>query len=650
MTGIKDYSTTALTNTTVGGISIAEGMLPSNINNAFRAITADIREWYNDSQWVIYGDGDSTFTIAYGSGTTFTVASADVTTFYHVGRRVKAIAATPGTIYGTISATAFSTNTTVTVVWDSGSLSNEAVTIYVSVLSKTNDSIPELVITNAKVAAAAAIDATKIGGGAVSNTEFSYLDGVTSAIQTQLGTKLIASNNLSDISSASTSRTNLGLGTIATQAASSVALTGGTITGLGSPSVSSDAATKSYVDTAVAGIRTRAVCRAASTANVVIASALENGDTLDGVTLATGNRVLLKDQTSALENGIYTVVASGAASRDTEFDIISELAGQMVVIQEGTSNADKFFLCTTDSSATLGVSSITFTVVTPQNTGTITSIVAGTGLSGGTITSSGTIAIDTATTVDKTTTQTLTNKTLTTPIISSISNTGIVTLPTATDTLVARTTTDTLTNKTLTSPKIVDGGFIADANGNEALVFQTTGSAVNELEITNNATGSNPILAATGGDTNIGITLTSKGLGRVTFNGGGKIQQTAEKVTVSATAATGTVDYDVITQAVLYYTTDASANWIVNIRGDASNTLNSIMDTGESLTIAFLVTMTTAYYNSSITIDGSSNTPEWQGGTAPSAGNASSIETYSYTIIKTSDATFKVLASRTQFA
>jgi hypothetical protein len=418
MTGIKDYSTTALTNTTVGGISIAEGMLPSNINNAFRAITADIREWYNDSQWVIYGDGDSTFTIAYGSGTTFTVASADVTTFYHVGRRVKAIAATPGTIYGTISATAFSTNTTVTVVWDSGSLSNEAVTIYVSVLSKTNDSIPELVITNAKVAAAAAIDATKIGGGAVSNTEFSYLDGVTSAIQTQLGTKLIASNNLSDISSASTSRTNLGLGTIATQAASSVALTGGTITGLGSPSVSSDAATKSYVDTAVAGLRTRAVCRVASTANVVIASALENGDTLDGVTLATGNRVLLKDQTSALENGIYTVVASGAASRDTEFDIISELAGQMVIIQEGTSNADKFFLCTTDSSATLGVSSITFTVVTPQNAGTITSIVAGTGLSGGTITSSGTIAIDTATTVDKTTIQTLTNKTLTSPKIN----------------------------------------------------------------------------------------------------------------------------------------------------------------------------------------------------------------------------------------
>ena len=73
----------------------------------------------------------------------------------------------------------------------------------------------------------------------------------------------------------------------------------------------------------------------------------------------------------------------------------------------------------------------------------------------------------------------------------------------------------TVTNKTLTAPKIADGGFIADANGNELVVFQTTGSAVNELEITNNASGSNPIIAATGGDTNIGITLTPKGTGEI---------------------------------------------------------------------------------------------------------------------------------------
>jgi hypothetical protein len=518
MAGIKDYSTTAANNTTIGSINTAEGMLPSNINNCFRGLGAEIREWYNDSQWVIYGDGDNGFTITYASATSFTVSAVDVTSFYHVGRRVKAIATTPGTIYGTISATTFSTNTTVTVTWDSGSLANEAVTIYLAILSKTGDSIPELVITNAKVATSAAIDATKIGGGAVSNTEFSYLDGVTSAIQTQLnakqatitgaattvvtsdltasraaisnssgkiavstvtdtelgyvsgvtgaiqtqlGTKLTASNNLSDVSSTSTARTNLGLaigtnvqaydadlaaiagltsaadkgiqftgsgtaavfdlttagkallddadattqrttlglGTIATQNANNVALTGGTITGLGDPSSSSEAATKNYVDNLVTGLRTRVIARAASTANVAIATALENGDVLDGVTLATGNRVLLKDQTTTSQNGLYTVVASGAASRDTEFDIISEIAGQLILVSEGTTHADDLFLCTTDTSATLGSSAISYTQVFPSSGGTVTSVaVADSGSSeftvtGSPITSSGTISL-----------------------------------------------------------------------------------------------------------------------------------------------------------------------------------------------------------------------------------------------------------------
>jgi len=420
MAGIKDFSTTAANNTTVGSVSVAEGMLPSTINNAFRGLAAEIREWYNDSQWVIYGDGDGSFTITYASATSFTVSGVDVTSFYHVGRRVKAIATTPGTIFGTINASTFSTNTTVTVTWDSGSLANEAVTIYVGALSKTNDSIPELVITNAKISASAAIDLTKIGSGAVSSTEFGYLDGVTSAIQTQLDAKLVKANNLSDLTSTSTARTNLGLGTIATQAASAVAITGGSISGLSSPTTGSEPTTKTYVDNLVTGLSTRIICRAASTADVTIASALENGDTLDGVTLVTGDRVLLKNQTTASQNGIYIVVASGSASRDTQFDTITELAGQLVIIQEGTVNADTFHLCTTDTSATLGSSSISFTQVTPSNSGTVTSVVAGTGLTGGTITSSGTLAIDTGVVTTLTDTQTLTNKTLTLPTIDNI--------------------------------------------------------------------------------------------------------------------------------------------------------------------------------------------------------------------------------------
>ena len=192
--------------------------------------------------------------------------------------------------------------------------------------------------------------------------------------------------------------------------------------------------------------------------------------------------------------------------------------------------------------------------------------------------------------------------------------------------------------------------FIGDENTNEQIKFATTASAVNELSVTNAATGNGPSLSATGTDSNVDLNITPKGIGRVVL-GAGKIQQLAEKITNSATAATGTVNFDVITQAVLNYTTDASGNWTLNIRGDGSNTLNSIMDTGESITIAHIVSQGgTAYYNSAVQIDGSGVTPEWQGGAAPTAGNPSSLDTYTYTIIKTADATFTVLASQTQFA
>ena len=124
-----------------------------------------------------------------------------------------------------------------------------------------------------------------------------------------------------------------------------------------------------------------------------------------------------------------------------------------------------------------------------------------------------------------------------------------------------------------------------------------------------------------------------------------------EYSTISATAATGTIDYDVTTQSVLYYTTDASANWTVNVRGNGTTSLDTLMTTGDSLTVVFLVTQgATAYYNNALTIDGSSVTPKYQGGTAPTSGNASSIDAYSYTIVKTGSAAFTVLAAQTQFA
>ena len=192
---------------------------------------------------------------------------------------------------------------------------------------------------------------------------------------------------------------------------------------------------------------------------------------------------------------------------------------------------------------------------------------------------------------------------------------------------------------------------ILDENSKEQIKFATTSSAVNEFTITNAATGNAPALSVTGDDANVDLNLTPKGYGRVTFNGMGKILSTAEKITISATAATGTINYDVITQSVLYYTSASAANFTVNLRGDGSNSMNNIMETGESVTVAFLVTNTgPPYYNNVVQVDGSGVTPEWQGGAAPSAGNANSVDSYSYTIVKTGDAAFTVFASQVQFA
>ena len=124
----------------------------------------------------------------------------------------------------------------------------------------------------------------------------------------------------------------------------------------------------------------------------------------------------------------------------------------------------------------------------------------------------------------------------------------------------------------------------------------------------------------------------------------------AETTTISATAATGTINYDVTTQSVIYYTSNASANWTVNFRASSGTSLNTAMSTGQSVTVVFLVTQgATAYYNNAITIDGTSVTPKYQGGTAPTSGNASGIDAYSYTIVKTGSAAFTVLAAQTQF-
>ena len=167
--------------------------------------------------------------------------------------------------------------------------------------------------------------------------------------------------------------------------------------------------------------------------------------------------------------------------------------------------------------------------------------------------------------------------------------------------------------------------------------------------------GTGAFVAATAGTDYVAPGTATTFTATQTFTGstsvlGAVFQDAAEVTTISATAATGTINYDVTTQSVLYYTTDASANWTVNVRGNGTTSLNTLMSTGQAVTVVFLVTQgATAYYNNAFTIDGTSVTPKYQGGTAPTSGNASGVDAYSYTIVKTGSAAFTVFAAQTQF-
>ena len=174
------------------------------------------------------------------------------------------------------------------------------------------------------------------------------------------------------------------------------------------------------------------------------------------------------------------------------------------------------------------------------------------------------------------------------------------------------------------------------------------------LSVGQGGTGASTLAGANIPVTNVANTFT----GLQTFAGTAsnadlKTSNIVETATIAATAATGTINYDITTQSVLYYTSNASANWTVNFRGSSGTSLNTLMATGESISVTFLVTQgSTAYFNSAIQIDGTTSgvTVDWQGGTAPASGNASSVDSYTYVIIKTASATYLVLATQTRFA
>ena len=305
---VKDWSTTAGSNTAPGDVNFAESQLPSTVNNSMRQVLADLRTDFEDGGWFNYGH-----TTVYGSATTFTVASTNVTAIYTVGRRIRAVGSSTGTIYGVISASAFSTNTTVTIVWDSGSLSSETLAISVSKLDINGHVDAAKILSGTLPNARLDAQLQDVAGLAVTNSGFIVGDGSNFVLESgsvartslglTIGTNVQAYDAdlaaLAGLTSASdklpyftgsgsasvTTFTSAGRAILddANAAAQlvtigAVPLAGGTMTGAltlsGDPSNANHAANKTYVDNALLGMGKRGVVRAATTANITIACLL----------------------------------------------------------------------------------------------------------------------------------------------------------------------------------------------------------------------------------------------------------------------------------------------------------------------------------------------------------------------------------------
>jgi len=185
--------------------------------------------------------------------------------------------------------------------------------------------------------------------------------------------------------------------------------------------------------------------------------------------------------------------------------------------------------------------------------------------------------------------------------------------------------------------------------GNASIGLGNTTTTVGNLTLTN-VTLSSGTSNMTLGNTAVTIGSATTSVGNLALTNV-TITTIQEPANVTATAANATVNMELLNNTILYLTSNATGNFTVNFRGTSTTALNNVMSNNTSVACTVLATQgNTAYYNSVVQVDGNTVTPKWQGGTAPTSGNASSIDSYTYVIIKTGSAAFTVLAAQTKFA
>ena len=426
-----------------------------------------------------------------------------------------------------------------------------------------------------------------------------------------------------------------------------------TITGLSAPVNGSDAATKTYVDTAISGLIDSAPGTldtlnelaaalgddpnfAASVTTSLAGKLATAGGTMSGAIAMGTNKITgLGDPTSAQDAATKTYV-------DTQRDTRLATAGGTM---SGNINMANHYVTNLPS---------------PVNSGDATSKSYVDGILGSATSAAASAAA--AATSETNAATSASNAATSASNAASSASSAAASFDSFDDRyLGAKASAPTLDND---GNALLTGAIYWNSTSNNLWVW--TGSAWSQATLT---AGSFATLSGTETLTNKTIAFGSNTLtdvaslntaqtftGTKTFSGTSSalamvLNDAAEVATVSATAATGTINYDITTQSVLYYTSNASANWTVNFRASSGTSLNTALATGQSVTVAFLVTQgSTAYFNNSIQVDGTTSgvTVRWLGG-APAAGNASGIDSYRYLIIKTGSATYTVLASVTQF-